>query len=148
MQRFVPALHRLSSGGMSEDESDHASDDDDEGDQVEGENSHHLVPQSGPQRRRYRINSIHWRSPDVTKWLRTMDLVHIGTRFYDDGTPMPGNQARDRYPSGKLQIGQPIIGLPQNFYNAEWLKTLGPDEIAELGVQPEIDINFTANERR
>lgn len=77
-----------------------------------------------------------------------MDLVHIGTRFYDDGTPMPGNQARDRYPSSKLQIGRPIIGLPQNFYNAEWLKMLGPDEIAELGVQPEIDINFTANKRR
>jgi hypothetical protein len=148
MQRFIPALEHLSRGGMSEDESDHAYDSDDEGDQVEGENGGHHVPQSAPQRRRYKIKSIHWRSPDVTKWLRTMDLVHIGTRFYDDGTPMPGNQARERYPGTKTQIGRPITGLPRNFYDAEWLKTLDLDEIAGLGVQPEIDINFTVNERR
>lgn len=143
MQRFVPALMGLSSGGMSEDESDHTPDSEDEGDQVEGE-----IPQSGPQRRRYKITTLEWRSPDVTQWLRTMDLVYIGTRFYDDGTPMPGNQARERYPSNKTQIGRPIQGLPRNFYNAEWLQTLSPDDLADLDVQPEIDIAFTNSERR
>lgn len=112
MQHFVPALEHLSRGGMSEDESNHSPDSDDKGDQAKGEDGSHHVPQSRPQCRRYKIKSIHWRSLDVTQWLRTMDLVYVGTRFYDDGTPMPRNQARERYPCNEMQIGQPITGLP------------------------------------
>ena len=47
-----------------------------------------------------------------------MDLIYIGTKFYEDGTSMPGNQFRERYPSDKVEIGRPIIGLPRNFYDA------------------------------
>ncbi len=148
MQRFVPALHRLSSGGMSEDESDHNPASEDESNQVEGENGSRHIPRSAPHRRQYKIPIIRWRSPEVTKWLRIMDLVHVGTRFHDDGTPMPGNQARERYPFNKIQTGRPITGLPRNFYDAEWLKTLNPGQVTDLGLQPEIDISFTVDERR
>ncbi|KAH9021466.1 hypothetical protein EDB85DRAFT_1871863, partial [Lactarius pseudohatsudake] len=148
MRRFVPTLHMLSSGGMSEDESDHDLASEDEGDQAEGENGRRRVPRSAPQRRQFKITKSQWRSPEVTKWLRIMDLLHIGTRFNDDGTPMPGNQARERYPSNKTQTGRPITGLPRNFYNAEWLTTLSPGQLVDLDVQPEVDISFTVDERR
>lgn len=152
MLRFVPALQQLSSGGMSEDESDHAPDSEDSGDEAQNQDR---GSQRAPQGRRYRIIDSQWRSPEVTKWLRTMDLVYTGTKFHEDHTSMPGNQFRQRYPSigsdevpSQVRIGRPIIGLPRNFYDAQWLQTLSPQQIEELGIQPEVDINFSVDERR
>lgn len=182
MQRFTPALERLSRGGMSEDESDHASEDErdrgqgeDEdytsalehlsrGEMSEGESDHACqgerdrraqgkdeedhIPQPRSKRRCYKVTKMQWRSMEVTKWLRTMDLVYVGTKFHEDNTAVPGNQFRLRYPSDKTQIGRPITGLPHNFYTPAWLQTLSPEQLAVLDVQPEIDINFTLNERK
>jgi hypothetical protein len=135
---------------MSEDESDHApsSDSDDEDDQAQGEDDHRHISQSAPRGRQFKIINMRWRSPEVTKWLRTMDLIYIGTKFYEDGTSVPGNQPRERYPSDKVEIGRPITGLPRNFYDARWLRTLSPHQLEELDIQPEVDINFTVNERK
>jgi len=146
MQRFIPALKRLSRGGMSEDESDHASEN--ESDRAQGEDGNNHTPQSGPKRRRYKVVKMQWRSMEVTKWLRTMDLVYVGTKFYEDNTAVPGNQFRQRYPSDATQIGQPIVGLPRNFYDAAWLQTLSPEQLAVLDIQPGFDINFTVDERK
>jgi hypothetical protein len=41
----------------------------------------------------------------VTIWLRIMDLVYIGTKFYEDNTIVLGNQFRLHYPSDVMQIG-------------------------------------------
>ena len=146
MQRFIPALKSLSRGGMSEDESDHASEN--ESDRAQGEDGDNHILQSGPKRRRYKVLKMQWRSVEVTTWLRTMDLVYVGTKFYEDNTAVPGNQFRLRYPSDVTQIGRPITGLPRNFYNAAWLNTLTPEQLAVLDTQPEININFNVDERK
>jgi hypothetical protein len=91
---------------------------------------------------------MQWWSVEVTTWLRTMDLVYVGTKFYEDNTAVPGNQFRLHYPSNITQIGWPIIGLPHNFYNATWLNTLTPEQLAVLDTQPEININFTVDKRK
>src|ERR1700744_1552912 len=130
MHRFIPALDCLSRAGMSEDESDHGG----KGGTLQG--------------RRYKITKLQWRSPEVTKWLRTMDLIYSGTKINEDNTRGPGNQFRQRYPSSNQQVGRPIKGLPRNFYDARWLRTLTPRQIEELCVQPEISIGFSVEERR
>ena len=120
---------------MSEDESDHG-----------GEGASDT--QSGPKKRRYKVLKVQWRSIEVTKWLRTMDLIFSGTKINEDGTATPGNEFRRRYPSDEMQIGKPITGLPRNFYDAKWLQTLSLNELAKLNVQPEMNINFTIDERK
>ena len=145
-RRFLPALNCLSRGGMSEDESDHGSEE--ASDRVQGEDGDNHIPQSRLKKRRYKILKVQWRSMEVTKWLRTMDLLYSGTKIYSDGTATPGNEFRKHYPSNKMQIGNPIVGLPCNFYDAKWLQTLSPDELVVLNIQPEIDINFTIDERK
>lgn len=80
--------------------------------------------------------------------LRTMDLVYIETKFNEDSTAVPGNQFRQRYPSDAIQIGQPIMGLPCNFYDAAWLQKLSPEQLVVLDVQPRFDINFTVDEQK
>ena len=77
-----------------------------------------------------------------------MDLIFSGTKINEDGTAMPGNEFRRHYPSHRMQIGQPITGLPCNFYDAKWLQTLSPNELVQPNVQPEIDINFTIDEQK
>ena len=77
-----------------------------------------------------------------------MDLLYIGTKFYEDGTSMPGNQFRDRFPSDSVQIGRAITGLPCNFYDAQWLQRLRPHQRTALNVQCEVDLSFNVDERR
>jgi hypothetical protein len=101
---------------MSEDESNHASED--KSDQALGEDRDSHIPQSAPRRRHYKITKMKWRLLKVTLWLRTMDLVYVGTKFRADRMVMTGNQFRQRSPSGQLQEGRPIRGLPHNFYDA------------------------------
>ena len=113
---------------MSEDESDHEG----KGGALQG--------------RRYKITKSQWRSPEVTKWLRTMDLIYTGTKINEDNTWGPGNQFRQRYPSTKEELGRAIIGLPRNFYDARWLRTLTPRQLGALSVQPEICIEFSVEE--
>jgi hypothetical protein len=146
MERFIPALERLSRGGMSEDESDHGGED--ASDQGQGEDRADHVPESRPKKRRYKILKVQWRSMEVAKWLRTMDLIYGGTKINEDGTATRGNEFRKRYPSDEMQIGRPIMGLPRNFYDARWLQELSPEQLVVLDVQPEIDINFTIDERK
>ncbi|KAI9456349.1 hypothetical protein BJY52DRAFT_1276330 [Lactarius psammicola] len=130
LYRFTPDLKKLSRGGMSEDESDHG-----------GE-------RGALQGRRFKIIKTQWRSLEVTQWLRTMDLIYAGTKINEDQTLGPGNQFRQRYPSALEQVGYPIIGLPRNFYNERWLRSLSPKQRDELCVEPETDISFSVEERQ
>ena len=130
LHHFLPAFQDLSKGGMSEDESDHAG------------------TRGTLQGRRYKIVKPKWRSPEVTKWLRTLDLFYAGSRINEDGTSQPGNQFRQCYSSELENIGNPIVGLPRNFYNEQWLRTLSPQRREKLLMQPEIDIKFSVEERR
>jgi hypothetical protein len=127
---FIPALKHLSRGGMSEDESDHG-----------GE--HGTL-----QGRRFKIIKPRWQSPDVTKWLWTMDLFYAGTKINEDQTLGPGNQFQQCYPSTLEEIGHPIQGLPRNFYHEGWLKSLSPYRREELCIQPDINITFSIEERQ
>ena len=58
MECFIPALQHLSSGGMSEDESDHASED--ESDQTQREDMDSRTHQSALKGRCYKIVRTEW----------------------------------------------------------------------------------------
>ena len=77
-----------------------------------------------------------------------MDLIYSGTKINKDGTATPGNEFRKCFPSDEVQSAKPIIGLPHNFYDVKWLRTLSPNQLVVLNIQPEIDINFTIDERK
>jgi hypothetical protein len=100
---------------MSEDESNYAPASKGKGGQVLGED------ESIPKRRWFKIINMQWQSQEVMKWLRTMDLIYIRTKFYKDKTSMPGSQFRKHFPFNKVEIGWPIRRLPCNFYNVKWL---------------------------
>jgi hypothetical protein len=68
MQCFIPHFAHLSRAGVSEDESDHGG----KGGALQG--------------RRYKIRELQWQSPEVTKWLRMMDLIYAGTKINEDNT--------------------------------------------------------------
>ena len=44
-------------------------------------------------------------SLEVTKWLRTMDLIYARTKINEDGTSQLGNQFQQHYPS-IIQLGE------------------------------------------
>lgn len=72
-----------------------------------------------------------WRSEEVTKWLRVMDLVCVATPFTSDGRVTRGKWMRNRIPSNKVDsTAKPVKGLPVNFYDGEWLKSLDPKKKA------------------
>lgn len=77
-----------------------------------------------------------------------MDLIYAGTKINEDQTSQPGNQFWQRYPSTTENVGSPIIGLPRNFCDERWLKTLSHYQRVQLRIQPEIDINFSSEERQ
>ncbi|KAI0055796.1 hypothetical protein BV25DRAFT_1921530 [Artomyces pyxidatus] len=120
----APSLIALLKGpGMSDDESDH----------------------QGSRRggiRRYDIVASAWRSPELSLWLRIIDLLYIHTKFRDTDTAAPGNWVRIRNPSNRIQQGTPVSGLSRNFYNPTWLANLSLSVQAELNIQPNADFRI------
>lgn len=94
--------------------------------------------------RKYFIVRPIWRSQEVTEWLRIMDFVHISSRFAADGRATKGNWIRDRVRSMRVdQNSKPIPGLPYNFYDQIWLRSLTPKERKALRVREAIDLSHS-----
>ena len=85
-----------------------------------------------------------WRSGAVTDWLRVMDHVSLARRFTPDGRVTRGKWMRNRKPSNKMDpTATPIKGLPINFYDKEWLKSLPPKKKRSLKMKEAIDLTHT-----
>ena len=85
-----------------------------------------------------------WRSQEVTEWLHVMDLVYVSSRFAADGRPTKGRWVRNRVRSPMVdRESKPIPGLPYNFYDQTWLKSLSPKEKRTLRVHEAVDLNHS-----
>ena len=95
---------------------------------------------------RYLIHKLEWRSAELTRFLRTLDLLHISTRFTEKGQPTPGNWPRYRVQSSIVDNISPVVkGLPLNFYDSEWLLDLDPEHRAQLEHKPPLELKMPDN---
>ncbi|KAL0957382.1 hypothetical protein HGRIS_001184 [Hohenbuehelia grisea] len=121
MAQLLPVMESLPWTAMSGDDADHRKDD-----------------------LRYIKAHPTWRSKmhNVTQFFETLDALHLSTRFADDGRPLPGQFPHRRKKSSREELfGSVPHGLPENFYDAQWLEKSGRRE--ELGIKPPVDLNFS-----
>ncbi|KAH9022439.1 hypothetical protein EDB85DRAFT_1895253 [Lactarius pseudohatsudake] len=129
LRRFIRPLTKMSHAVLSDDESDH-------------ENGTNLG------QGRYAIVGEVWRSDELIKWLRLMDLLACGEKWDGRNVARQGNSRRLRLHSSRSKDGVAVSGLPENCYNPDWLNSLKRYERELLDVQPPLDMQFSDEERR
>ncbi|KAI0286327.1 hypothetical protein BC826DRAFT_918066, partial [Russula brevipes] len=129
IHEFIKPLSQMSRAVLSDDESDH-------------ENGGHLGQSH------YAIVKEAWRSDELIVWLRTMDLLACGEKWDSRNVARQGNSRRRRVHSTRSKDGVAVLGLPENCYNPEWLKTLRPYERKLLDVKLPMDLRFPDEEWR
>jgi hypothetical protein len=128
LNRFIKPLSRMTHKVLSDDESDH------EGGSNLGQS-------------RYAIVNEEWRSDELIIWLRMIDLLACGEKWKVRLVAPVGNGRRLRVHSTRSKPGNAVIGLPENCYNPDWLKSLNSLDRKLLKIKPVIDIKFTSAER-
>ena len=98
-------------------------------------------------RSRYAIVNEAWRSDELIKWLRTIDLLAIGEKWRQRVVAQRGNVRRLRIHSTLSKDGLAVSGLPENCYSRSWLDTLNDYERRILNMQPPLDMTFSQDER-
>ena len=111
---------------------------DDESDHENGTNLRHG---------QYAIVEEAWRSEDLIKWVRTMDLLAFGEKWDGRNVARRGNGRRLRIHSTHSKDGTAIAGLPVNCYNPGWLSSLKEYERKLLQVKPPLDMTFSEKEQ-
>jgi hypothetical protein len=95
--------------------------------------------------RKFLVIQPHWRSQEVTKWLRVIDNLYKVSRFSSNGRASPGNWVRQRIDLGRVDFHRPpVTGLPENFYDKAWLHGLSQEEVDYLGMQPSVSLEHSA----
>lgn len=108
-KQYVPLLEDMGINGMSDDESE---------------------PGESEGQRRYRIKEPSFRNPGMKHFLRVFDSLYIGLRKSAGQQYSQGNWPRIRLPdeSGQNRIDTALKyvpkGMPINFYDENWLRTL------------------------
>lgn len=91
------------------------------------------------------VKTMDWRNPseDIKSLMRTLDQLHLSTRFGSDGVALPGIFPYLRLSSNRLEA-QPKVpsGLPINFYNPLYLNKLSRFEYRNLNVLPTVDLTI------
>lgn len=130
LDHFQPFVELLGVNGMSEDESDH-------------ENG----TRTGT--RAYHVKALFWRAKtrEFQAFLEILDMLYMSTKFKVDGTPKAGNWPRVRVRDGKdpQYKATAVAGLPENFYDADYLARLrqnDPRTLVKLNIQPAIDLTI------
>ncbi|KAH9016079.1 hypothetical protein EDB85DRAFT_1898380 [Lactarius pseudohatsudake] len=127
-KRKKTALDKMSHAVLSDDESDH-------------ENGTNLG------QGHYAIVGEVWRSDELIKWLRLMDLLACGEKWDGRNVARQGNSRHLRLHSSRSKDGVAVSGLPENCYNPDWLNSLKRYERELLDVQPPLDMQFSDEER-
>ena len=94
-------------------------------------------------RSRYAIIKEAWRSDELIKWLRTIDLLAFGEKWDARNVARRGNNRRLRVHSTHSKDGTAIAGLPENCYDPGWLSSLKGYERNLLKVKPPLDMTFS-----
>ncbi|KAH9010274.1 hypothetical protein EDB85DRAFT_2161602 [Lactarius pseudohatsudake] len=128
LRRFIRPLTKMSHAVLSDDESDH-------------ENGTNLG------QGHYAIVGEVWRSDELIKWLRLMDLLACGEKWDGRNVARQGNSRHLRLHSSRSKDGVAVSGLPENCYNPDWLNSLKRYERELLDVQPPLDMQFSDEER-
>jgi hypothetical protein len=93
---------------------------------------------------RHVVLRLPWRSPALKSLMKTLDLVHISSRFSTTGRAKRGAFPHRRIPSSRVEHDStPVPGLPRNFYDPIWLKSLSKLERRALQVKDEVDLTLT-----
>jgi hypothetical protein len=125
MQRFTPLLNAMPYEAMSGDEECTKAKDD---------------------TIRFEITNLRWRNPapEIRAWFKTLDALHMSTRFAANDRPLAGRFPHRRIPSKRMEpVDIPVPKLPRNFYDPNWLETLDEIERDILQIQPAIDLAFS-----
>jgi hypothetical protein len=121
LKKFQPLLESLTLEAMSGDETDH----------VQGQV-------------RYALTRLPWRSTAIKTWLKTLDLIHISSRFSSTGRAKRGAFPHRRIPSNRIEYdATPVRGLPRNFYDPIWFRALDKHERSSLRVGDKVDLTLT-----
>ncbi|KAH9068119.1 hypothetical protein EDB83DRAFT_2314650 [Lactarius deliciosus] len=96
----------------------------------------------------YAIVGEVWRSDELIKWLRMMDLLACGEKWDRRNVAQQGNSRRLHLHSSRSKDGVAVSGLPENCYNPDWLNSLKRYERELLDVQPPLDMQFSDEEQR
>ena len=95
----------------------------------------------------YAIVKEDWRSDELIKWLRTMDLLACGVKWKGRNVAYQGNSRRLRVVSSRSKCGKAVSGLPENCYDPGWLNSLSDFDRTLLNVQPPLNMNFNETMR-
>jgi len=91
----------------------------------------------------YAITKMEWRSPMLRNLFKILDRLYLSTRFNTDNRATRGAFPHIRIPSERLDHRAPPVGLPKNFYNANYLQDLEPFQVARLNMRPPVLIAFS-----
>jgi len=96
---------------------------------------------------RYAIIKEEWRSEELIIWLRMIDLLACSEKWRMHLVAPVGNGRHLHVHSTCSKPGNTIIGLPENCYNPNWLKSLNSLERKLLNIKLAINMTFTSTER-
>jgi hypothetical protein len=75
----------------------------------------------------YRIKTLPWRNPEMTVWLRTLDVLYVRSRAMT-GRNKRGAHPHPRYPSSMQSTRPAPYNLPEDAYDSTWLTREPPHE--------------------
>jgi hypothetical protein len=121
IKKLLPLMDKIPVGAMSGDETDHR----------QGNLNYVVRPPV-------------WRNSEIEPFFMALDDLHLSTRFSSNGRAKRGKFPHPRIRSGRPPIpGGGIPGLPVNFYDPRWLRTLTNFERKELKIKPSIDLELS-----
>ncbi|KAK7442972.1 hypothetical protein VKT23_015916 [Stygiomarasmius scandens] len=122
------------------------------GDETDNERTRGKGPRKGRDRPRIRraITVLDWRSQELGDFLRKLDACHIASRYNQNGNYGKGAFPDERYPSRRKEryLFTAPRGLPENFYDITWLRSLSADEKRALSIQPKVQLKLPAKVER
>ncbi|KAI0026656.1 hypothetical protein K488DRAFT_92149 [Vararia minispora EC-137] len=88
----------------------------------------------------YKVSKQAWRSVELDRFLRLLDLLYLRSKFKSNGVASPGTWPRRRVSSGQVIPGTVLIGLPTNFYDLNWMKNLDASGLRELDIRDHVSL--------
>ena len=108
---------------------------------MSGDESDHPEERQTREHRRFLVVNPAWRSSEVVPWLQVIDDAYLDSRFSENGRASRGNWVRNRVRSSRVDHSRPpVIGLPKNFYDEDWLSRLSKKEQEALEMEEEVSL--------
>lgn len=90
-----------------------------------------------------------WRATCVSTWLDVIDKIYVASRFQENNRATPGNWVRKRHPTNRTnEKAKAVPGLPENFYDADWLRSLTQRQRDKLRMKPALVLAHTPHVMR